>query len=353
VFALLTQDPARTPGHIENPAPPLAVDAYGQLPKLASTFDHVDGLFYFTYIVCIFFFVVIVGVIAVSVVLYRRKTWDQPALSNVTHNTPLEVVWTVIPLIIVMVMFAWGFKGSLDMTNVPEAASRNLYKATAKQWNWAFTYPNGQQSFGEVWVEVDKPVAFALESTDVLHAFYLPQMRVKRDVIPGRSQVVWFEPKEVGDYHLFCAEYCGNDHSKMYAQLHVVSAEEFAKKPWDKWDDSTPAAAAKSGESLYKQLCASCHSVNGIPGVGPSWKGLFTKNADGTFTGRQREVLVGGQKQTITVDDAYIIESIKTPMAKIVAEEPYNRGGMSAFDNIEDRKIAGLIQYMKSLAEAK
>jgi cytochrome c oxidase subunit 2 len=129
-----------------------------------------------------------------------------------------------------MVMFAWGFKGSLDMTNVPEAASRNLYKATAKQWNWTFTYPNGQQSFGEVWVEVDKPVAFATESTDVLHAFYLPQMRVKRDVIPGRSQVVWFEPKEVGDYHLFCAEYCGNDHSKMYAQLHVVSAEEFAQK---------------------------------------------------------------------------------------------------------------------------
>jgi cytochrome c oxidase subunit II len=353
VFALLTQDPAKI-NHIENPAPPQAIDAYGQLPKLASTFDHVDGLFYFTYVVCIFFFVIIVGVILFSMVKYRRKTWDQPAVSNVTHNTPLEVVWTVIPLIIVMIMFAWGFKGSMDMTTVPLEASRNTYKATAKQWNWTFTYPNHpSQSYGEVWMEVNKPAQFLLESTDVLHAFYMPAMRVKRDVIPGRYQTVWFEPKEVGDYHLFCAEYCGNDHSKMYAKVHVVTAEEFAKAPWDLWDDSTPAAAAKSGESLYRQLCVSCHSVNGSPGTGPSWKGLFAKNADGTFTGRQREVLVAGQKQTITVDETYITESIRQPMAKLVAEAPYDRGGMSAFPDLDDRKIKGLIEYMKSLAEAK
>jgi heme/copper-type cytochrome/quinol oxidase subunit 2 len=124
VFALLIQDPARRSA--ENPAPPRPVDAYGQLTKLASTFDHVDGLFYFTYAVCIFFFVVILGVIVVSVVKYRRKTWDQPALSNVTHNTPLEVVWTVIPLIIVMVMFAWGFKGSLDMTTCRRSEPQRL-----------------------------------------------------------------------------------------------------------------------------------------------------------------------------------------------------------------------------------
>lgn len=353
MFALLTQDPARTPGHIENPAPPLAVDAYGQLPKLASTFDHVDGLFYFTYIVCIFFFVVIVGVIVASVVLYRRKTWDQPALSNVTHNTPLEVVWTVIPLIIVMVMFAWGFKGSLDMTTVPDAASRNLYKAVAKQWSWTFTNPQGDQTDNEVWLEVGKPVAFAIESKDVLHAFYLPQMRVKRDVIPGRGQVVWFEPTEVGVYHLFCAEYCGNDHSKMYAKVHVLKAEDYAKRPWSVWDDSTPAAAAKSGEGVYKAKCASCHSLDGSKLVGPSWKGLFVKNADGSITGGQRGVVEGGAKKTITVDDGYITNSVRNPMA-VIADGQWS-GAMNAFDDKElpDYKLAALIQFMKSLAEAK
>jgi cytochrome c oxidase subunit 2 len=263
-------------------------------------------------------------------------------------------VWTVIPLIIVMIMFAWGFKGSMDMTTVPLEASRNTYKATAKQWNWTFTYPNHPaQSFNEVWLEVNKPAQFLLESTDVLHAFFLPSHRVKRDVIPGRYQSVWLEPTKLGEFHLFCAEYCGQDHSRMYAKVHVVDSATFAKAPWDQWDDSTPVAAAKSGASLYKQICASCHSVDGAMGVGPSWKGLFVKNADGTFTGRQREVLEGGAKKTITVDDAYITESIRKPDQKKVAEEPYVKNNMTAFPDLDDRKIKGLIEYMKSLAEAK
>lgn len=352
MFALLIQDPAATNG--PNHAAPQPVDAYGQLTKLASTFGHVDGLFYFTYAVCIFFFVLIVGVLLFSVVKYRRKTWDQLPASNTTHNTPLEVVWTVIPLIIVMVMFAWGYMGARDMTVVPLEASRNTFKATAKQWNWTFSYPNDKaQSYNEVWIQVGKPVQFLLESTDVLHAFYMPSMRIKRDVIPGRYQSVWFEPTTVGEYHLFCAEYCGKDHSRMYAKVHVVTPAEYAKRPWDLWDDSTPEALAKSGASLYSQLCASCHSVNGTPGVGPSWKGLFTKNADGTYTGRQREVLEGGERKTITVDDAYITESIHKPEAKKVAEEPYVRNAMTAFPNLEESRIKGLIAYMKSLADTK
>lgn len=351
MLSLLIQDPAAS-GQVHAPAQ--TPDAYGQLPKLASTFGHVDGLFYFTYAVCIFFFVLIVAVLLFSVVKYRRKTWDQPPQSNTTHNTPLEVVWTVIPLIIVMVMFAWGYMGARDMTVVPLEASRNTYKATAKQWNWTFSYPNDPaQSYNEVWLQVKKPAQFLLESSDVLHAFYMPAMRVKRDVIPGRYQSIWFEPIEVGDYHLFCAEYCGKDHSRMYAKVHVVSAEEYAKRPWDKWDDSTPAAAAKSGESLYSQLCAACHSVNGTPGVGPSWKGLFVKNADGTVTGRQREVIENGETKTITVDDAYIVESVHKPEAKKVAELPYRNNAMTAFPNLEERKIKGVIEYMKSLADSK
>lgn len=356
VFALLIQDPGKI-NYVENPAKPAEIDAWGQLPKLASQFAHVDGLFYFTYAVCIFFFVLILGVLAFSCVKYRRKTWDQPAASNTTHNTPLEVTWTVIPLIIVMVMFAWGFAGSLDMMTPSHEATRNTYKATASQWNWRFSYPNHPApSYGEVWLEHDKPVQFLLESTDVLHAFSLPSMRVKRDVIPGRFQSVWFTPTELGEFHLFCAEYCGDDHSRMYAKVHVVSSEEFhqAEKPWDKWDDSTPAAAAKSGESLYKQLCASCHNTNGAPGsTGPTWKGMFIKQPDGSFVGRQREVREGGETKTITVDEAYIVESIRFPEKKKVLEAAYARNNMTAFPDLDERKIKGLIEYMKTLAEAK
>jgi cytochrome c oxidase subunit 2 len=341
VFAHLIQDPVN---HVQNPAKPPEIDAYGQLTKLTSTFDHVDGLFYFTYAVCIFFFVIITAALLYSVVVYRRKTPDQPAASNVTHNTPLEVTWTVIPLIIVMVMFAWGFKGALDMTNAPHGARQ--YKATAKQWNWTFSYPNDPvQSYGELWLEVNKPALFLLESTDVLHAFYMPSMRVKRDVVPGRLQRVWFQPTEVGEFHLFCAEYCGDDHSKMYAKVHVVTAEEYAKRPWDQWDDANPA---KGGESRYKSLCSSCHSINGSPMTGPSWKGLYIKDGSGAIVGGQRDVFVAGQKQTITVDDAYIIESIQKPDAKKAAG--FENNAMTAFPDLPERELKGIIEYMKTLA---
>lgn len=350
MISYLIQDPQKI-RFIENPAKEAALaDSFGQLSPLASGFHHVDELFYFTYAVCIFFFVLIAGVLAYSVVKYRRKTFDQPAASNVTHNTPLEVVWTIVPLIIVMIMFAWGWKGSLDMTVAPADAVQ--YKAVAKQWSWTFYYPNSPvQSFNELWVEVDKPAAFTLQSTDVLHAFFVPAMRCKRDVVPGRQQTVWFEPKVLGDYHLFCAEYCGDDHSRMYSVVHVVTAEKFAEKPWEDIKDSTPEEAAKSGENIYKSLCISCHTVNGVPSTGPSWKGLFTKDGD-KYVGRQREVILSdGSKETITVDEAYIAESIRTPNVKRVAEPAFVNANMSAFPDLSDRRVNCLIAYMKKLAD--
>ncbi len=350
MISTLIQEPKN---YIENPAKLEALsDKWGQLEPLASTFDHVDNLFYFTYVVCIFFFVLITGVLALSVVKYRRKTYDQPAASNVTHNTPLEVVWTIVPLIIVMIMFAWGWKGSNDMLVAP--ADARQYKAVAKQWNWTFSYPNSKaQSYNELWLEVDKPAAFTLQSTDVLHAFFLPGMRVKRDVVPGRQQTAWFRPTKTGDYHLYCAEYCGKDHSKMYALVHVVSADVYAKAPWDQVKDATPEERVATGERVYSALCVSCHSVNGSPGVGPSWagpKGLFAMEGD-KKVGRAREVVLpDGTTQTITVDEAYITESIKMPNAKKVAELPYRNNNMSAFPDLDERRINCLIEYMKSLA---
>ena len=351
MIAYLFQDPQNTEGaknYVENPAPPAPLDDFGQLERLASTFGHVDGLFYFTYVVCIFFFVLITAVLGYSVIKYRRKTYDQPAVSNVTHNTPLEVVWTVIPLIIVMVMFAWGWKGSLDMTVVP--ADARQYKAVAKQWNWTFYYPNDPvPSYNELWLEIGKPAAFTVESTDVLHAFFIPSMRVKRDVVPGRLGTIWFEPTELGEFHLFCAEYCGQDHSKMYAKVHVVSADKYAERPWDEWD---PNDMVGNGEKLYKQLCASCHMVNGAAMTGPPWNNLYTKNAAGEIVGTEREVILpDGSKTTVTVDDAYIVESIRMPDAKKVADPLYVNNNMTAFPDLADDRIQAIIEYMQSLAQ--
>ncbi|HEX6811447.1 MAG TPA: cytochrome c oxidase subunit II [Planctomycetota bacterium] len=353
MFAQLIQDPQKI-GYIENPVKPAAIDTWGQLEKLASTFDHVDGLFYFTYAVCIFCFVLITGVLLFACVKYRRKTYDQPAASNVTHNTPLEVLWTVVPLIVVMVMFAWGFKGSLDMTIIPAEASRNMYKATARQWSWTFTYPNNpSQSINELWLEVNKPAGFLLESMDVLHAFFMPAMRVKRDIIPGRYQTLWFTPTEVGDYHLFCAEYCGQDHSRMYSQVHVVTAEEFAKKPWDTWPENpTPAEAAAGGEKIYKAICSSCHSLELPLPTGPTWKGLFVEGPDGTIVGGKRKVkvLATGQVEEITVDEAYITESIMKPDARRAAG--YENTAMAP-QQLDEKRIKGIIEFMKQLAKKK
>lgn len=328
MFAI--QDPSKY-------ASPEAVDSWGQLTKLASTFGEVDGLFYFTLVVCIFFFLLITAVLGYSVVKYRRKTIDQPAASTVTHNTPLEVVWTVIPLIIVMVIFAWGWKTSLDMAVAP--ADARQYKAEAAQWDWTFYYPNDTvNSINELWLEVDQPAAFTLESKDVLHAFYIPAMRVKRDVVPGRLGTVWVQPTQLGEYHLFCAEYCGKDHSTMYAKVHVVSPMAFAKRPWDQWD---PTDLVGGGKKLYDNLCKSCHSIDGSRGVGPTWQGLY---------GRTENVLVGGQVQQITVDDAYLIESIRQPAAKIV-QGYENAGAMQAFDEnkLPDDRVLGIIEYIKTL----
>ena len=349
MIALLIQEPQAAKNYIEDPAASSPIDGWGQLEKLASTFSHVDGLFYFTYAVCIFFFVLITGVLFYSVVKYRRKTFDQPAAANITHNTPLEVVWTVVPLIIVMVMFAWGWKGSLDMTVVP--ANARQYKATARQWSWEFAYPNDpEHSVNELWLEVDKPAAFTLESKDVLHAFYMPSMRVKRDVVPGRYQTIWFHPKEIGEFHLFCAEYCGKDHSKMYTKVHVVSAGTYAgtvkgSPPWyPPYDAKHPE---KLGESIYRTTCANCHFLDGRPSVGPSWLGLFVKEGD-KVVGGKREVLVDGKQQTITVDDAYITESIRKPDAKKAVG--FEKNAMSVPDQT-DLKIQCIIAFMKTLAK--
>lgn len=189
----------------------------------ASNFAHdVDAVFLFTLIVSVFFLVLITGLMIYFVIRYDRKR--NPKATNVHGNVGLEIAWTVIPTILVLIMFWWGWKGYSDMSDVPEDAL--TIDVNAQMWKWDFKYANGKVA-DSLYVPVNTPIKLNLISLDVTHAFYIPAFRIKKDVYPNQSRVVWFESDEIGDYDIACAEYCGLNHSYMYNKVKVVSEAKF------------------------------------------------------------------------------------------------------------------------------
>jgi cytochrome c oxidase subunit 2 len=190
------------------------------LPEQASdAASGVDNLFSFIFWISLFFFALIVILMLVFVVRYRRREGVEPEPSP-SHNTALEVTWTVIPLLLVMVIFAWGFKVYIDMRTPP--ANSYEVQVTGQKWKWLFTYPTGHVD-EELHVPVDQPVRLVMTSEDVIHSFYVPAFRIKQDVVPGRYSKVWFRATKVGTYQIFCAEYCGTGHSDMLARSATCS----------------------------------------------------------------------------------------------------------------------------------
>ena len=309
-------------------------DPLGQLPPAASTFaPDVDAVYYLTLWICAFFFVLITGILLYSVVKWRRRTPEQPAASDTTHHTTLEVVWTVIPLIIVMVLFALGWKGGINMYVAPANALQ--YQVVGKQWEWQITHPDATSpSINEMWVPVGEPVKVTQFSLDVLHSFYIPAMRTKRDVLPGRYQTVWFQAEKLGDYPIMCAEYCGTNHSYMLGTIHVVTRDVYDEQPWN----IRPTEPVALGEWTYQGRCKACHSIDGSKGTGPTFKDLWGKT----------ENLADGS--TVLVDEAYVKESIKMPQAKIVAG--YEGVNMSLFPDIaaDEEQLDGIVEYLKTLS---
>ncbi|MCU0342695.1 MAG: cytochrome c oxidase subunit II [Ignavibacterium sp.] len=189
----------------------------------ASSFSHdVDAVFLFTLIVSIFFLVLITGLMIYFVIRYNRKR--NPKATNVHGNIGLEIAWTVIPTILVLIMFWYGWVGYSDMSNVPEDALN--IDVTAQMWKWGFKYENGKAA-DSLYVPVNKAVKLNLISLDVTHAFYIPAFRIKKDVYPNQSRVVWFKPEEIGSFDIACAEYCGLNHSYMYNKINVLSEDDF------------------------------------------------------------------------------------------------------------------------------
>jgi len=267
--------------------------------------SQVDSLYYFIFWGSAFFFLLIVGLSTIFVIRYRRRA-ENELKPRAHHNTPLEVAWTLIPLILVMVVFVWGFKGFMAL-HVPPAHSLDYY-VTGKKWLWEVAHPNGEVAINEMTVPLGKPVKVILKSDDVLHSFFIPAFRVKQDVLPNRYTVLWFEATIPGDYDLFCTEYCGAGHSGMLAKVHVLAGPE-----WDEWERSTGGRPgdmplADWGAKLYQsKACVTCHSLDGSVKTGPSFQRIF---------GHEAELADGSR---VVVDEEYLRRSILEPQVEIVA----------------------------------
>jgi len=271
---------------------------------------------------------------------YNKKK-HKTAVQN-EGNTALEITWTVIPILLALMMFYYGWEGWKPMNKPPSNAM--TVTTTARMWSFSFLYENGKESTDLV-VPVNTPVKINLISVDVIHSLFIPAYRIKSDIVPGRQKVMWFIPQTEGEYDLYCAEYCGLRHSYMKSMVKVLSKEKFTA--W--YGDTARMAEGAEGSmpggeglSIMKfQGCMACHSSDGSKIVGPTYLNLF---------GKQEVVTRNGAEATITADEEYIKRSIYDPNAEIV--KGYPKGLMQNYKGkISDADIAKIIEYLKTLNE--
>ena len=290
----------------------------------------VDGIYFFMVAVSAFFSLLIAGLVVFFAVKYRRRHREEVGVA-IHGSLALELLWTIIPFFIVMVMFAWGAKVFFDIYR-PPAGAMEIY-VVGKQWMWKVQHMDGQREINELHVPVGRPVKLIMGSEDVLHSYFIPQFRVKADVIPGRYNVLWFTATKAGSYDLFCAEYCGTKHSGMIGKIIAMEPADFQAWLSGGRAEDSPVAA---GQKLFSDLaCNTCH-LSESQGRGPVLTNLFGKTVE----------LQGGG--TAVVDEAYIRESIVNPQAKIVAGfQPI----MPTFQGlVSEEQLLQLIAYVKSLS---
>ncbi|MDA0974468.1 MAG: cytochrome c oxidase subunit II [Planctomycetota bacterium] len=329
------------------------------LPEAASTIaGETDFMFDLINWICYFFFALVTFLLVWFAWRYRQKSHSHEGFSaGPTHHTPLEVTWTIVPLIIVIVIFFMGFKGFLNFATPP----RDTYDidVVAAKWLWTFKYPNGASS-DDLYIPSERPVRLVMRSEDVLHSLFIPQFRIKRDVVPGRYNQVWFQSDdptgedEQAAYDLFCTEYCGTGHSNMNRKVYVL--EETAFEEWvteqGQWLDAIPDEELyfKAGPKLFAR-CANCHSLDGGPNTGPTWKGLWDRSREGSTVFDDGTTLadhVGPGKEFATPED-YLRNSILNPGNHLV--KPYTNAMPTFKGQLNDRMIDAIIGMIKNVDE--
>jgi cytochrome c oxidase subunit II len=300
----------------------------------ANTTGAVDQVFLLIIAVCIALFLLITVLMVGFVLRYRHSR--HPKAEAVESSTRLEIAWTVIPTLIVMVMFWWGYKGFKILRSPP--ADAMVVNVTGRMWDWSFTYADGRTA-KQLYVPVGKAVKLLLHSMDVVHSFYVPAFRIKEDVVPGRENYLWFKPETMGPADIFCSEYCGQNHAYMMSQVIVVSPEEFEK--WLKRPEAPPSAGASVAEAGRKLAadkgCAVCHSGDGTKSIGPTFKGLF---------GSTVSVLEAGKEITVPADEAFLGKSIRDPESQLAKDYP---NLMPLRKDLTEDEIRILVEYIKSL----
>ncbi len=294
----------------------------------------VDSLYNFLLITSFVACAILIGGMIFFAQKYKRRSVNAKS-AYITHNVFLEFLWSFIPLVIFLAVFAWGWLIFHDMRSMPKDALE--IHVRGKQWAWEAEYKSGVKTANLIKVPINKDVKLIMTSTDVIHSFYVPSFRIKQDVIPGRYTALSFKATKFGEFHIFCTEYCGTQHSGMLGKLHVVSQEEY-----DQWLEEeskfSTLPLAQKGEKLFQiKACSGCHSVaDKSVKAGPS---LYQKF--GT-----EEELADGSKAN--VDESYIRESILAPNAKVV--KGFNAGVMPTFQGqISEEELAALIEYVKTI----
>jgi len=297
-------------------------------PERASTISgQVDRLFGFEIVVAVFFAALIFALVLVFAVKFHRGR-SRP----VADDMRLELTWTLIPLGVTLVMFAWGADIFFQGTHPPRDAME--ITVVAKQWMWKFQQPTGQREIDTLHVPLGRPVKLLMTSEDVIHSLFVPAFRVKKDVLPGRYTTLWFQATRLGTYHLFCSQYCGAQHSSMIGWVYVL--EPSAYEAWLSGRRATSASPVDSGRALFQRLgCITCH-VQAAPQRCPRLEGLYGKTVKLT-TG-----------QTVIADEGYIRESIIEPQAKIVAG--YQPVMPTYTGQLKEEDVLDLIAYIKSLS---
>jgi cytochrome c oxidase subunit 2 len=351
-----------------------AIDRFFLPPSASNIAHNFDTAWNWILGISTFFFCIVLGAMTYFVIKYRRRSHDQQS-STVTHNTPLEIIWTGVPLMIVLTCFFVGFKGYLNYDT--PASNATPIDVSAWQWNFSFTYPNGAQD-SNLHLLKGVPYVLNITSKDVLHAVYIPAFRTQRNAVPGRTTQIWFIPDEAspmplgnnpGGFDLFCTQYCGQSHSTMGARVYVYNTkEEYEKKMTElanpfketKGEEARWLPYRDVGEKFYLTYCAQCHSTpdpknpSALRGgaVGPSWKGLY-KNPEGVQFAASNEpgFTLSGSDSDQKWED-YIKDSILNPEHKIVkgfGNQMPSFAGQFAGSPIKDEKRRAIIEFIKSI----
>jgi cytochrome c oxidase subunit II len=303
-------------------------------PEQASSIaKSVDQLYLFLTAVTLFFTALIFSVIFYFMIKYRRRSPDERPRA-IEGSFPLEVLWTAIPTLIVAVIFVWG--STLYFQNAePPKGSLEIF-VTGKEWMWKIEHPEGQREINELHVPLGRPVKLTMTSEDVIHDFFVPAFRVKKDVLPGRFTTLWFEATKVGTFHLFCAQYCGAFHAGMIGSIVVQEPDEY-----ERWlaGGAPGESMEQAGEKVYQASgCPTCHLADGT-GLGPSLLGVF---------GHPVKLTTG---ETVTADDAYMRESIVLPKAKVVLG--YSPIMPSFQGQLTEEQLNNVIAYLRALGKAQ